>query len=70
MKLLKQLLYARPCGKYFVRRKDRLLLLELDIQVSCNQVVQIRKDKVVEGGDIEEVVVILNIQGYSWILSY
>ena len=39
-----------------------LLKPELNIQVGCNQVIKIGKGKVVERGDVEEVVEILNIQ--------
>ena len=38
-----------------------MLKPELNIQVGCNQVIKIGKGKVVERGDVEEVVEILNI---------
>ena len=46
--------FVTPALKYFLKP-------ELNIQVGCNQVVKIGKGEVVERGDVEEVVEILNI---------
>ena len=49
------------CGKTD-RSRGKRSSPELNVKVCCNQMIKVRKGKVVEWGDVEEIVGILNIQ--------
>ena len=50
-------------GKWIeVGERDLHSSPELNVKVCCNQMIKVRKGKVVEWGDVEEIVGILNIQ--------
>ena len=48
------------CGKTD-RSRGKRSSPELNVKVCCNQMIKVRKGKVVEWGDVEEIVGILNI---------